>query len=119
MWHLAVLQALLALSVPPLGWRGRTSEHYSICSRFGHTLYAFATFCGGLYWIRRQGWVLTILSNMSLGISIQIFSLARSVRHASLAPLGATPVTLLRIVAGRILFDSMIGSGDSHLNIPC
>jgi hypothetical protein len=23
MWHLAVLQALLALSVPPLGWRGR------------------------------------------------------------------------------------------------
>jgi len=48
------------------------------------------------YWIRRQGWILTILSIMSIGISIQIFSLARSVRHASLAPLGATPVTLLR-----------------------
>jgi hypothetical protein len=70
------------------------------------------------YWLLRQRWTLLILSIMSLGICIQIFSLVHSVRHATAAPLGATPVTLLRIVAGRIFFDSMIGSGDAHLTIP-
>jgi hypothetical protein len=120
MWHLAVLQALLALSVPPLGWRGRMSDIilFAVGSVSGPLTMLLLPSVASYYWIRRQRWTLTILSIMSLGISIQIFSLVRSVRHASLPPLGATPVTLLRIVAGRVFFDSMIGSGDSHLNIP-
>jgi len=120
MWHLAVLQALLALSVPPLGWRGRISDIilFAVGSVSGPLSILLLPSVAAYYWIRRQRWTLTILSIMSLGISIQIFSLVRSVRHAALAPLGATPVTLLRIVAGRVFFDSMIGSGDSHLNMP-
>jgi hypothetical protein len=119
MWHLAILQALLAFSVPPFGWRGRVSDVIlflvgSISGPFSMLLLPAVV---AYYWVRRQRWTLLILSIMSLGVSIQIYSLVLSVRHASLAPLGATPVTLLRIVAGRVFFDSMIGSGDSHLNI--
>jgi hypothetical protein len=120
MWHLAVLQALLALSVPPFGWRGRVSDIllFAVGSVSGPFSILLLPSVAAYYWIRRQRWTLLILSIMSLGIIIQIFCLVRSARHASIAPLGATPVTLLRIVAGRIFFDSMIGSGDSHLTIP-
>ena len=120
MWHLAVLQALLALSVPPFGWRGRVSDIllFAVGSISGPFSILLLPSVAAYYWIRRQRWTLLILSIMSLGIIIQIFCLVRSARHASITPLGATPVTLLRIVAGRIFFDSMIGSGDSHLTIP-
>jgi hypothetical protein len=119
MWHLAVLQALLAFSVPPFGWRGRVSDItlFVVGSVSGPFSILLLPAVAAYYWIRRQRWTLLLLGIMSLGVSIQIFCLARSVRHAALAPLGATPVTLLRIVAGRVFFDSMIGSGDSHLNI--
>jgi hypothetical protein len=120
MWHYAVLQALLALSVPPSGWRGRVSDIilFSVGSVSGPFSMLLLPSVAAYYWIRRQHWTLLILSIMSLGISVQIFSLMRSVRHTGVAPLGATPVTLLRIVAGRVFFDSMIGSGDSHLTLP-
>jgi hypothetical protein len=119
MWHLAVLQALLALSVPPFGWRGRVSDIilFAVGSVSGPFSMLLLPSIVAYYWVRRRPWTLLIVSIMSLGISIQFFSLVRSVRHAAIAPLGATPVTLLRIVAGRVFFDSMIGSGDSHLKI--
>jgi hypothetical protein len=120
MWHLAVLQGLLAFSVPPASWRGRVSDIilFAAGSLSGPFSVLWLPSVAVYYWIRRQRWTLVILIIMSLGISVQVFSLMRSVRHAATAPLGATPVTLLRIVAGRVFFDSMIGSGDSHLNIP-
>ena len=119
MWHLAVLQALLAFSVPPLSWRGRVSDLilFAIGSVSGPFSMLLLPAVAAYYWVRRQRWTLVILSIMSLGVSIQIFSLVRSVRHAALAPLGATPLSLLRIVAGRVFFDSMMGSGDSYLSI--
>jgi hypothetical protein len=120
MWHLAVLQALLAFSVPPLGWRGRVSDLilFAVGSISGPFSMLLLPAVAAYYWIRRQRWTLVILSIMSLGVCIQIFSLVHSVRHAAAAPLGATPISLLRIVAGRVFFDSMMGSGDSYLGIP-
>jgi hypothetical protein len=119
MWHLAVLQALLAFSVPPFGWRGRVSDLilFAVGSVSGPFSMLLLPAVAAYYWIRQQRWTLVILSIMSLGVCIQIFSLVHSVRHAAAAPLGATPVSLLRIVAGRIFFDSMMGSGDSFLNL--
>jgi hypothetical protein len=119
MWHLALLQALLAFSVPPFGWRGRISDIilFAVGSVSGPFSMLLLPAMAAYYWIRRQGWTLMILSIMSLGVCIQIFSLAHSIRHAATAPLGATPISLLRIVAGRVFFDSMIGSGDAHLDI--
>jgi hypothetical protein len=119
MWHLAVLQALLAFSVPPSGWRGRVSDLilFAVGSVSGPFSMLLLPPVAIYYWIRRQRWTLVILSIMSLGGCIQIFSLVHSVRHSTTVPLGATPVSLLRIVAGRIFFDSMIGSGDSFLSI--
>ena len=120
MWHLAVLQALLAFSVPPLGWRGRVADIIllAVGSVSGPLSMLLLPCVAAYYWIRRQRWTLVVLIVMSLGVCIQIFSLVHSVRHAAAAPLGATPVILLRIVAGRVFFDSMIGSGDSHLTTP-
>jgi hypothetical protein len=120
MWHLAVLQALLAFSVPPFGWRGRVSDLilFAVGSVSGPFSMLLLPPVAAYYWIRRQRWTLVILSIMSLGVSIQIFSLVHSVRHSTTVPLGATPVSLLRIVAGRVFFDSMLGSGDSYLSIP-
>ena len=119
MWHLAVLQALLAFSVPPLGWRGRVSDLilFAVGSISGPFAMLLLPVVAAYYWIRRQPWTLVILSVMSLGVCMQIFCLVHSVRHAPATPLGATPIRLLRIVAGRIFFDSMMGSGDSYLNI--
>jgi hypothetical protein len=119
MWHLAVLQALLAFSVPPFGWRGRVSDIilFAVGSVSGPFSMLLLPAVAAYYWIRRQRWTLVILSIMSLGVCMQIFSLVHSVRHAAAVPLGATPVSLLRIVAGRVFFDSMVGSGDSYLNI--
>ncbi len=118
-WHLAVLQALLAFSVPPFGWRGRVSDFllFAVGSVSTPLSMLLLPSVAAYYWIRRQGWTLVILGIMSLGVCIQIFSLAHSVRHAATAPLGATPISLLRIVAGRVFFDSMMGSGDSYLSI--
>jgi hypothetical protein len=118
MWHLAVVQALLAFSVPPFGWRGRVSDLilFSVGSVSGPFSMLLLPPVAAYYWFRRQHWTLVILSIMSLGVCIQIFSLVHSVRHAAAAPLGATLVSLLRIVAGRVFFDSMIGSGDSYLS---
>jgi hypothetical protein len=118
-WHLAVLQALLAFSVPPFGWRGRVSDFllFAVGSVSTPLSMLLLPSVAAYYWIRRQDWTLVILSTVSLGACIQIFSLAHSVRHAATAPLGATPVSLLRIVAGRVFFDSMMGSGDSYLSI--
>jgi hypothetical protein len=120
MWHLAVLQALLALSLPPLGWRGRVSDLilFGIGSISGPFAMLLLPVVAAYYWIRRQSWTLVVLSLMSLGVCVQIFCFVHSVRHAAATPLGATPMRLLRIVAGRIFFDSMMGSGDSYLNIP-
>ena len=120
MWHLAVLQALLAFSVPPFGWRGRVSDLilFAVGSVSGPFSMLLLPPVAAYYWIRRQRWTLVILSIMSLGVCTQIFSLVHSVRHSTTVPLGVTPVSLLRIVAGRVFFDSMLGSGDSYLSIP-
>jgi hypothetical protein len=119
MWHLAVLQSLLAFSVPPFGWRGRVSDFvlFAVGSVSGPFSMLLLPLVAVYYWMRRQRWTIVILGIMLLGACIQIFSLVHSVRHSTTVPLGATPGSLLRIVAGRIFFDSMLGSGDSYLSI--
>jgi hypothetical protein len=117
MWHLAVLQALLAFSVPPLSWRGRVFDVllFSIGSVSGPFCMLLLPLVAIFYWRRRQSWTLCILGLMSAGVILQVFSLAHSVRAAAAQPLGVTGLSLLRIVAGNIFVNSMTGSGGAYL----
>ena len=60
MWHLAVLQVLLAFSVPPLSWRGRVLDIllFGIGSVSGPFCMLLLPLVAVYYWVRRQSWTL-------------------------------------------------------------
>ena len=118
MWHLALLQALLAFSAPPLGWRGRVSDLivFGIGAITGPFCILLLPLVAAYWWIRRQRWTLTVLGVLFLGFIVQGFTLLHSVRSAG-APLGVNAVRLLRIIAGNIFFNSMVGSGGAYLRV--
>ena len=119
MWHLAVLQTLLAFSVAPRSWRGRISDIvlFSIGALTGPFCILLLPSIAAYYWIRRQSWTLVVLGIMSVGAITQIVSLAHSARSSTGPPLGVGPVPLLRIIAGSIFVDSMTGSGGAYLRV--
>ena len=119
MWHLAVLQALLAFSAPPLSWRGRLSDItlFTIGGLTGPFCILLFPGLAAYYWIRRQSWTLVVLGITSLCVMTQVFSLTHSARNFSTRPLGVTPGPLLRIVAGDIFVDSMTGSSGAYLPV--
>jgi hypothetical protein len=119
MWHLAVLQAVIAFSVPPLSWRGRISDIllFAIGSVSGPFSILLLPLVLVDWWIRRYRWTLVVLGILSLGVMIQVLTLLHSVRAPG-APLGVTLVGFLRIVAGNIFTNSMIGSGGAYMRIP-
>jgi hypothetical protein len=116
MWHLALLQVLLAFSRPPLSWRGQIMDIilFGIGALSGPFCLLLVLPVAVYYWIRRQRWTLMIAGILSLGVIVQIFSLAHSVRNPASQPLGASAQSLLRIVAGDIFINSMIGSGGAY-----
>ncbi len=119
MWHLAVLQALLAFALPPESWRGRISDSllFAIGGISGPFCILLLPPVVAYWWIRRQRWTLVVLAWMLLGVVIQVFSILHAVRAPG-APLGVTPLRFLRILAGSIFIDSMIGSGGPSLPLP-
>jgi hypothetical protein len=116
MWHLAVLQALLAFSVPPLSWRGRVLDMvlFGIGAISGPFCILLLPCVCIYWWFRRQRWTLAVLSIMFIGVVIQLMTILHSVRSPG-APLGATPSRLIRIIAGNIFIDSMTGGGGPYL----
>ena len=117
MWHLALLQVLLAFSCPPCSWLGRVSDVvlFGIGSVSGPFCILLIPLVAVYYWVRRQSWTLVILGLLSAGVILQSFSLAHSVRGGAAQPLGVTALSLLRIVAGNIFVNSMTGSGGAYL----
>ncbi len=120
MWHLALLQMLLAFSLPPLSWRGRVVD--IVVFTVGGVSGPFCLLllpCSAVYWwMRRQRWTLAIIGIMLLCATVQVLSFAHSVRNPVAAPLGANPLALLRIIAGNIFVDSMTGTGGPYLPVP-
>jgi hypothetical protein len=119
MWHLALLQGLLALSIPPLTWRGRVCDVFlfaigSVSGPFCLLLLPVVAIYG---WLQRQRWTWVVLTMLGIGAVVQIYTITHAVRSAGV-PLGVTPLRFLRIVAGNIFIDSMIGSGGPNLWIP-
>ncbi len=118
MWHLAVLQLLLALSAP-LGWQGRIVD--TLVFTVGSVSGPFSLLllpCTAVYWwVRRQRWTLAVLGIMFLGSTLQVLSFLHSVRNPEAAPLGANSLALLRIIAGNIFVDSMTGGGGPFLPV--
>ena len=117
-WHLALLQALLAFSLPPLSWRGRVSDIilFGIKGSPAPSLFFYCLSVVAYWWFRRQRWTLVVLALMFVGALIQGMSILHTVRTR--APLGVTPLRLLRIIGGSIFIDSMIGTGGPNLRIP-
>jgi hypothetical protein len=118
MWHLAVLEALLAFSVPPLSWRGRVSDSllFAIGAISGPFCLLLLPCIAAWWWIRRQRWTLAVMGITFLGAAIQVLTILHSAR-ARQAPLGVTPLRLLRIMAGSIFIDSMTGTGGPYLRV--
>jgi hypothetical protein len=118
MWHLAVLQALLAFSLPPLTWRGRIVDNlvFAIGCVSGPFCILLLPSVVLYWWLHRQRWTLVAIVWMALGVVIQVLSILHTVRAPG-APLGVTTVRLLRIIAGSLFIDSMIGSGGPSLPI--
>jgi hypothetical protein len=119
MWHLALLQLLLALSYPPRSWQGRTVD--TLVFTVGSVSGPFSLLllpCTAVYWwVRRQRWTLAVLGIMFLGSTLQVLSFLHSVRNPEAAPLGANSFALLRIIAGNIFVDSMTGGGGPFLSV--
>ncbi len=119
MWHFALLQALLAFSAPPLTWRGRVCDLlvFAIGSISGPFCLLLLPLVALYWWFRRQSWTLAVLAVLCIGALVQVNAMMHAVRGAG-APLGATPLRLLRIMAGSIFIDSMLGSGGPNLRLP-
>ena len=119
MWHLAILQALLAFSVPPATWRGRLSDAllFAIASISGPFTLLLLPCVIFWYCLRRALWTRTILCILLPGLALQLVSMTHAVRAPG-APLGITWIRLLRIVAGNIFINSMTGGGGAYLSIP-
>ena len=118
MWHLAVLQALLAFSLPPLSWRGRVSDVllFAIGAISGPFCLLLLPCIAAWWWVRRERWTLSVMGITLLGSATQVLTILHSAR-ARQAPLGVTPLRLLRIMAGSIFVDSMTGTGGPYLRI--
>jgi hypothetical protein len=119
MWHLAVLQALLAFSAPPLSWRGRLADvvTFTIGGISGPFCILLLPLVFAYWWLRRQRWTLVVLGILSLAVLVQVLTLLHAVRTPG-APLGVAPLRLLRIVAGNIFINSMLGSGGAYMRMP-
>jgi hypothetical protein len=116
MWHLALLQALLAFSEPPLSWRGKLADLlvFSVGGISGPFCVVLLPCVAAWWWIRRQRWTLAVLGVVLITVFIQGMVILHAVKRPG-SPLGASPGRLLRIVAGDIFIDSMTGSGGPHL----
>ena len=110
MWHLALLQALLAFSAPPLGWRGRVSDIivFGIGAITGPFCILLLPLVAAYWWIRRQRWTLTVLGVLFLGFIVQGFTLLHSVRSAG-APLGVNACPSLADYRRQHLFQQYGG----------
>ena len=120
MWHLALLQLLLALSLPPLSWRGRAVDItvFTVGGVSGVFCLLLLPCVAAYWWIRRQRWTLAVLGIMLFTALVQVVSFLHSVRNPAAAPLGVNALSLLRIIAGNIFVDSMTGSGGPYLPLP-
>ncbi len=118
-WHLALLQALLAFSLPPLSWRGRVLDIllFAIAGLTGPFSILLLPPAVAYWWFRRHRWTLVVLALMFAGALIQGLNILHTVRSPG-APLGPTALRLLRIIAGSIFIDSMVGTGGPNLRIP-
>jgi hypothetical protein len=118
MWHLAVLQCLVAFSLPPLSWRGRVLDIllFAIGAISGPFCLLLLPCIAAYWWIRRQRWTVAVIGITFLGAVIQVLTILHSSRGRQ-APLGVTPLRLLRIMAGGIFIDSMTGTGGPYLRI--
>jgi hypothetical protein len=118
-WHLALLQALLAFSVPPLNWRGRISDIllFAIGGITGPFCILLLPAVAAYWWFRSQRWTLVVLALMFAGALMQGLTILHTVRGSG-APLGANPLRLLRIIAGSVFIDSMVGTGGPNLPVP-
>jgi hypothetical protein len=119
MWHLALLLALLAFSLPPLSWRGRVSDVllFAIGGITGPFCILLLPAIAAYWWFRRQRWTLVVLALMFTGALIQVLSILHTVKRPG-APLGVSAIRLLRIIAGNIFIDSMVGTGGPNLRLP-
>jgi len=118
MWHFALLQAIIALSLPPLNWRGRVCDLllFAIGSLTGPFCLLLLPVVAIYWWFRRQRWTLAVLAVLGIGAIMQSVVMLHAVRSAG-SPLGVTATRLLRILAGSIFIDSMVGSGGPNLRV--
>jgi hypothetical protein len=110
-WHMGLLQALIGLGEAPRGWRGRASD--LALFTLGGLSGPYCIMLVGpvaVYWLaRRQRWTLFIGMILLLAAVVQAACLVHSPR-LGLGPLAPTVGRLVRLTAGDIVLDSMLGT---------
>jgi hypothetical protein len=119
MWHLALIEVLIAFSLPPRGWRGGIADVllFAVGCVSGPFSILLLPLVAAYWWMRRNRWTIVLLGILCAGALVQAMALLHAARAAG-APLGATLPLLLRIVAGNIFVNSMTGTGGGHLQFP-
>jgi hypothetical protein len=118
MWHLALLQLLMAFAEPPRNWQERASDLvlFSVGAISGPFCILMLLPVAIYWWLRRQPWTLVVASILFLGATAQAFFI-HSYSRAPGMPLGAGFIEFLRLLAGSVFVDSMLGRGGPRLPV--
>jgi hypothetical protein len=109
-WHLALLQVIVAFSLPPTTWRGRVMDLLlfgigALSGPFDVVLFPLLLF---FWFFRRAGWRLVQAGILGVGAAVQVFCILHSLREP-IGDLGATPVRLLRLLGGDVFLNTLVG----------
>jgi hypothetical protein len=112
LWHLALVQVLLAFSAAPRSWFSRICEVavFALASVSGPFALLVIPLLLIFWWVRRQHWSLVILSVVVAGSVIQGAVLRHYAAQRSPRFLGATLARFTRIVGGDIFLGTVRGS---------
>jgi hypothetical protein len=124
LWHLAVIEVLLAFAAAPRSLFGRIFDVvvFVVAAVSGPFSLLLAPFLFAFWWFRRQRWSLILLSVLVACSLLQLGLLRnyKTVRHAWF--LGATVARFIRIVGGDIFLGALRGStpyGYKHSVLVC
>lgn len=109
MWHLALLQALLAFGDSPRGATGRVGDVvlFAVGSLTGPFCLLLFPLTAIYLWIRRMPWTAVIAAMLGSGAVVQAIVIHSTQKRTSI-PLGASPEVFLRIFGGDVILDSVM-----------
>lgn len=111
-FHLAVVELLLALSVPPRSFLSRALDVivFLLAGVSGPFAVILIPLLLVFWFVRRQRWSLVQLALMSIGTVVQLYFLSSFHTARTTRPLGATWAMFTRLLGGNVFLGALRGS---------